>query len=240
MNKKTKIFYIFLTLFVIFFVWESLSLIINEEMILPSPFVVLVKSFSVITSKNFLSSFCMTFFRCLISFALSFVIAMVFALLSKKSEKAKIMIEPIITIIRSLPTLAVILILLIWTSSKVAPIIVTMLVVLPTLYTNIYENLSEINPELIEMCKFYKLSQKQIIFKFELPVILPPMLLTIGSGIALNLKLMVAAEVIVQTSNSLGMIMYNYQNHILTANVMAVVLVIVMTGLLIEQIFRIL
>ncbi len=237
-RKKTLNFVILaVTVAVILLLWTVAALAINSEYILPDAWQTLLAAVSLFKSKGFYVSLCGTFLRAVISFLISFSVAFAFAFFAYKSETFKKSIAPFIKIIRALPTVAVVLLLLLWTSSKVAPVIVTMLVVLPTLYTDLCNAFAGIDKETVEMCKCFAVSRKDILFKVEIPQALPPTLYSAGAGLSLNLKLMVAAEVLAQTANSMGYLLNTAKIYFEIADMLALVVVTVVIGTVIESVF---
>ena len=237
MNKKTVFLNIaipIITVIVILTIWLIASLSVADEILLPTPFAVLKEFIELFSEGRFYLGYFYTLLRSVLAFLISFLIAFILAILVKILPVSRKVIGTIIPIIRALPTIAVVLLLLLWTSSNVAPIIVTMLVVLPTVFTNLLEAINEVDDEVIEMCKVYKIDKKRQIFEVYIPMVLPTMVVVIGSGLSLNLKLMVAAEVLSQTVNSLGLLLQESKIYFETANMFALVLVSVITGLILE------
>jgi ABC-type nitrate/sulfonate/bicarbonate transport system permease component len=114
-----------------------------------------------------------------------------------------------------------------------------MLVVLPTLYVNLTGAISSLDKDVLEMCNLFNVDKKKTFYKVIVPGVAPQVLTATGAGISLNLKLMVAAEVLASTAKSLGGLL-NYSNYNLqTANMIALVVVTVIVGLLIEKIFNV-
>ncbi|MBR2614132.1 MAG: ABC transporter permease subunit [Clostridia bacterium] len=237
MNKKTAIFNIvvpILTVVVIFAVWLISSISVADEIILPTPFAVFEEVIELLKTNRFYQAYFNTLLRSVIAFLVSFVLAFIFAIMSKFSSILRKIIETIVPIIRALPTIAVVLLLVLWVDSKVAPVIVTTLVVLPTMYTTLLEGINEVDSDIIEMCKVYKISKKRQIVEVYTPMILPTVIVAIGTGLSLNLKLMVAAEVLSSTVRSLGSLLQESKIYFETANMFALVLVSVITGLIFE------
>lgn len=218
-------------------IWGVSAKILGKEYILPTVSSTFRSMFAMFGKSTFYRALFFTLLRSVIAFALSFSIAFVFAYFSKKSDAFRKIISPIIGIMRALPTVAVILILIVWTNSYVAPVIVTMLVVLPTVYVSVYNSVSVIDEEQIEMCRLFGMSDKTILFKVQIPQILPPMLLSVGTGLSLNLKLMVAAEVISATSRSIGALLNNASYLAEISDMLAIVVVTVALGLITESVF---
>ncbi len=240
LNKWLNLILPILAVLSIFAVWAVASAVVDSEYILPSIGQTAKAFFELFGSGKFYLALLMTFVRSLIAFVLSYVLAFALALLAKTSDKAERILAPIISVIRALPTIAVVLLLLFWTNSFVAPIIVTMLVVLPTTYTGARNTLDGVDSGAIEMCKVFSVSKKDVFYKVLLPQITPPALKLLGSGLSLNLKLMVAAEVLSATASSIGNMLnfakYNFE----VANMLALVVVVVIIGVAIEGLFNML
>lgn len=238
--KTKKIFINLIPLFTVIFVivlYALLSYVINNDLLLPSLKSVFFELKNILCSGAFYVAFSGTLIRSIISFVLSFIISIFLAILSSNFIVARKIIAPIISILRAIPTVAVVLLLLFWTSNNIAPIIVTMLVILPTLFTNAKNSISSIDTKTINALKLFNVSKNKILYKVIVPQIMPDMLYSAGNGLSLNIKLMVAAEVLASTGKSLGN-MINIANYNLEiANMMALVLISVLSCVIIEYLF---
>lgn len=238
-TKKTlKILLPIITVVCIFLIWGILSAIINREALLPSVWDTFLALTDVFSHTEFYLSLLGTLLRSLIAFIISFLLAFILAYYSNKSQNFKLAITPIIRIFRALPTIAVVLLLLVWTNSQVAPVVVTMLVVLPTLYTNLLTAIGEVDKEALQMLKTFNVEKSKVLKRVVIPQIAPPMLVAMGAGLSLNLKLMVAAEVLSYTSQSIGYYLKISQLYDATATMIALVIVTVVMGVLIEWAFN--
>lgn len=138
------------------------------------------------------------------------------------------------SVLRAFPTLVIALWLVAFAPSRVVACVVAGLVMLPTLFSELSALLGEIDPDLAEMAKLYRVPAKRVLFSFYIPVVLPSAVKLAGAGLALTLKLMVAAEVLAQTANSLGGLMNLAKTYLETAELLALLLVTVAAGLLFE------
>ena len=86
------------------------------------------------------------------------------------------------------------------------------------------------------MLNFYKVSKKTQFSRYIIPTIIPSLIETIGSGLALNIKLMVAAEVIAGTAKSIGQLMNQAKVYFETANLFALVIIVIVVAVGIELI----
>ena len=241
MKNKQKAINVILTIlpFVcIIILWAVVAILVNNAKVLPSMVETLKAFVALFSHAEFYLAFFGTLLRAIVAFFCSFIITFLLALTCKQKRNAIKIVQPIIALCRALPTIAVVLLLVIWTNSQIAPVIVTMLVVLPTVFNGVMSAFNTIDNELIETCKVFKVTKKDIFKKVQFPQIFPEMLTVIGSGLSLNIKLMVAAEVIAFTSNSLGHYLLLSNLYDATATMMALVLCTVITGLTIEFIFN--
>ena len=241
-NRVLNISLPVITVAAILLLWAAAAMIADKDY-LPSVGETFIAAAKLITgagayeSAVFYRAFFGTLFRSVIAFLISFALAFVAAFSAYKSENAKRALKPLIVIIRALPTIAVVLLLVLWTNSHVAPVIVTFLVVFPTLYNNLYAALCGIDKELNEMCKVFGVENKKRLKKVVFPQIAPEFVSAAGAGLTLNLKLMVAAEVLAQTARSMGYLLNTSKAYFEYPTMLALVLVTVVTGLIIEWAF---
>ena len=95
--------------------WAVASLAVDSEFILPSVSQTVNSLFSVMGKGAFWVALFNTLLRSLIAFIISFIMAFILAVISYKSAMLDGVISPLISIMRALPTIAVVLLLLFWT-----------------------------------------------------------------------------------------------------------------------------
>ena len=231
----SSIFFV-LTITGVILLWSLFARLINSEYILPTV-IQTVKAFPNLIKGGLFSALLGTLFRSFIAFLISFILALVLAILSSKSKIGRYIINPLSAITRALPTIAIVLLLLFWTTSKIAPMVVTTIVVFPTVYTGILNALNSFDKDLYSVSKVYNIPRKQMLFKVYLPQIMPDMLILIGANLSLNIKLMVAAEVLSQTANSVGFMLNSAKAYFEISSMLAIVVLTVAIGLCLELVF---
>lgn len=242
-DKKSKLLNFIipmLSILCLIAVWSIASKTVDDKQVLPSFFDTVKRFFSLFTYGEFYSAYFGTLFRSLISFIISFLLALLLVWAFQKHKIIKKFFAPIMAIIRVLPTIAVVLLLVLWTNTFVAPIIVTILVVLPTTFVNLSNAFESVDSDAVKACEFFSVSKKEIFLKVQLPQVAPALFYSIGAGLSLNLKLMVAAEVLAFTASSIGNFIYLANLYDQTITMMALVLSVVISGLIIELIFSLL
>ena len=225
------------TVAVLFAVWEIAARAVNSEYILPTVTQTFSAAIKLFGTAEFYAALSGTLGRTCAAFAISFVLAYLLAFAAEKSAVAKNIISVIIAIIRVLPTVAVILLVLFWTSSDIAPIIVTSTVVLPATYGAATEALDVVDEDALMCCKAFGVSAKDVFFKVKLPQIAPSLCRSAGRGLSLNLKLMVAAEVLAATAKSIGNMMNDGNYYLEIPKLFALVISVIVAGLIVELVF---
>ncbi len=242
MKKTNKIFNLILPIFTIGFlliVWSMVAVAEDNDYVVPTVSQTMQEFARLFGEKKFYLALSSTLLRSIIAFLLSFLISSILAYLANKKLWVEKIVLPIISITRTLPTIAIAWLLLFWTNNQVAPVVITMLVVLPTSYTQIKSALDSVNKTTIEASKVDGADWLNSFFKIEIPQIAPDLFSVIGSGLALNFKLMVAAEVLSATIKSLGN-MINMATPFYVARTLALSIVVLILGLLVEFLFNML
>ena len=241
MKRFNKVFNLILPLLTIgglVLIWAVGARINGNEYVLPSVTKTLSEFFALFLKTKFYYAIFSTILRSLIAFLISFLISFMLAYPSSKSQKIEKLILPFISIIRAMPTIAIAWLLLFWTNTQVAPVVITMLVVMPTTYTQVKNALDTVNKTSLEAGRVDGSDEKNIFFKIELPQIAPELYSVIGSGIALNFKLMVAAEVLSTTVKSLGSMLNASSYAFEVATTLALTIVVIILGLIVEFLFN--
>ena len=217
--------------------WIIAYYAVGNDYVIPSFSDTFASLFKCFTESSFWLAFLNTALRTVSAFLISFALALVTVALSKLSSAARAFINPVMVLLRTLLTLAVILILLIWSNAKVAPVIVTVLVLFPLLHTQILTAADGVDCELCEMLKAYNVPCSRRLFKVYVPLISSDVLPQTGATLSLGLKVMISAEVLSNTYSSLGGLMQTARAYLEMPRLAALTLTAIFLGLLIDLIF---
>ncbi|MDE7307041.1 MAG: ABC transporter permease subunit [Clostridia bacterium] len=220
-------------------VWLIAYYSVGNKLIVPS-FTEAVKSFwNYLGDGAFWIAVGNSFGRALLSFVISFVLAAACAALAIFSNSFKAALKPVMVVIRTLPTMAVVLIILKVTlgNKTMSPVIVTSLVLLPMIYAQIIAAAEGIDGGIKQMARVYGISKKERLFKIYLPLVSPNILSQTGANISLGLKVLISAEVLVNTARGLGGMMQSSSAAAEVANLAALTLAAIVLGLLVELAF---
>ena len=192
-------------------VWWIAYLAADNELIVPALSDCIVKTWKLLGDGWFWQCFFATLGRVVLAFCISFVPAAFFAVIAYLLPAFARFLTPIVAVLRSLPVLAVTLILLIVFGAGGAPVAVAFLSLFPTLYTGILAALSGIGKELLDVGRVYGASVKNRVFRVYLPLSAPYILREAVGALSFALKLVVSAEVVASTAKSLGGMMQEAQ-----------------------------
>lgn len=215
-------------------VWLVAYYSVRNDYIVPSLTDTAASFFGCFAEKSFYVGLGMTTLRTAEAFLLSFALAALCAALSLASRIFAAVLKPVMVILRTLPTLAIVLVLLVWTTPKTAPVIVTFLVLFPVMYAQMTAAAGDIGGELREMAQAYSIPKKERVFKIYLPLAAPNVLAQTGADFSLGLKVTVSAEVLASTWRSLGGLMQTARIYVNMPRLAALTVVSVILGLIFD------
>lgn len=219
--------------------WVIVYYSVGNPLIVPSFTATAQSFFSLLADGGFWLALANTFARTLLAFVISFAVAMGCTALASLSKCAKAFINPITVVLRTLPTMAVILLILKATQGNrtLSPVIVTVLVLLPMIYSQALAAVGDIDAGLIEMAEAYSLSRRDRLFRIYLPLIAPNILSQTGANLSLGLKVMISAEVLANTAKGLGGMMQQSSIAAEIAELAALTVASVILGLIVDLAF---
>ena len=222
----------------LFIVWSLAATLVGKEIILPNPVATLTRLFHLLTSGGFWTHLGATLSRGLISFGLSFLAGLFIGLLSGLNPSFKTFFHLWLTVIRSTPSMALILLALIWFESDAVTLFVTFLVVFPLITQNVTEGLAQVDPQLKEMARLYRVRFPTILYRMYLPAILPYLATAAAAGLGLTWKVMIAAEVLAYPRLGIGARMDTARTYLQTPEVFAWTIVVIAISLFFDRILN--
>lgn len=215
-------------------VWACLYQAAGNELLVPSLFACFAEMGELFVSGSFWIALLMSLLRALEAFVISFVFALIFAIVAYLVPSLEKFFAPLVSALRSLPVLAVLLILLSVLSAGQAPVAVAFLSLFPMLYTGILAALSGIDKQIIGISRVHGTPLWRKVTRIYLPLTAPYILRESGGAIAFSLKLIVSAEVLASTAKSLGGMMQEAKVYAEIPQLFALVFTTFLIGLLLE------
>ncbi len=217
-------------------VWSILGRVINNPILFPDPFSVIKALFNLLFVKEFYLSIMNSIFNIGLGLILGIILGLALAIVSYKSILLKEIIIMPINIIKSTPIASIVIILLVWFTSKSLPIIVVMLIVVPTIYFSAYEGLMNVDIKILELSKVFNVDKKKIIKFVYLDKLREFLYPSIVLSTGLAFKSGVSAEVIALVKNSIGENIYYSKLYLDTQDLFAWTITIILLSKVCERI----
>lgn len=203
-NIKGLLFSLFSFTIIIILWWVLAETRFQQTGILPTPINTLQIIAEEMRKDSFFKAIFSTLKRSFISFLISFTFASILATLAQFKRWIGNMLNPFIVLCRSMPTMALVLILLLAVGSSLLPTVVAFLVVFPLCYENMRAAINETDETLITMAKVFKIPKWRQVTGIYFPAMLPFIFSSIRAGFGLNIKVVISAEVMGLPSMSVG------------------------------------
>lgn len=227
-NKKL----IFLSSIILFIIWQIASMIIGSEVVLPSPYLTFKGLIEVIKSSDFLKIILSTLGRTFISFMLALITALFLGITSAFNKYVYNFMIPVLTVMRSLPTIGFIILALIWLSQSSAPILVGFVMSFPIFFDAIIGSILNLDKKILDMAKVYKIKKGNLIKSIYLPSISFAICRIMVSNFSLTMKLVIGGEVIGQPKYGIGTALFVEKNYLNTNMVFAWIILVIIIGII--------
>lgn len=225
-----KIIYNCIGIIILILLWFILSIIFNNELVVPKIPTVLKKMIIIFSKKNIYLTILTSIIKIIIIMFVSLAISIFFSLLSYKYQPFEYIIEPFINLIKTMPLITVIILIFMMFRMKYASVIATMLVSIPIMYEGILNALKSIDKDMLD--DLSTLTNPKSIFSIihiHIPIIFTYIKTSLAQSFGLGFKVMLMAEYISPMNNTLGAEMRKYYNN----NEMSAVYCIVIISIII-------
>lgn len=236
--KKFNFIYSLAAVILMWAVWLIAATAVKNEYLIAPVGESVKEFFALFANAFFWRALGHTFARTVVAFAISFTFALACACLAAAFKPFAAFMSPVTAFFRTLPTMAVLLLILVWLTPRTAPVAVAMLVLFPMLYAQLSEGLAGVDGGLLQMAKAYKIPVRRRITSIYLPHLAPLALTQTGANLSFGLKLIISAEVMASTRTALGGMLSEAQAYINLPRIAAVTLVAVISGIITEIVFR--
>ena len=216
--------------------WQAGAMAIDQRIILVSPLTVLARLTELVPTLDFWGAIGYSLVRISAGFLLGVAAGTLLAALSARFRRVEELLAPALLAIKSIPVASFIILALILFSSKNLAVLISFLIVLPVLYTNLLSGIRAADPQLLEMARVFRVPARGIRYVY-LPQVLPYFRSACGSALGLCWKSGIAAEVIGMPDGSIGEQLQQAKIYLNTPDLFAWTLVIVLVSLIFEKVF---
>ena len=217
-------------------IWQIVAVAINQDIVLTSPIQTIQTLFSLAQSREFWVSIGRSLLRIFVGGALAFTFGSLLAFLSFKYKLVKLLFEPLISTIKSIPVASFVILLLIWVRTPYLSISISFLMALPIIYIAVLEGLLGTDQKLIEMANVYQIHGWYRVKAIYLSQLMPSLKTATSLAMGFCWKSGIAAEVIGLPTFSIGEHLYNAKVYLDTPALFAWTLVVIVMSVLGEKI----
>jgi NitT/TauT family transport system permease protein len=178
--------------------------------------------------------------RGFLAFLISLLLGYILAYISYKSEIFKELISPLISFLRSIPTISVIIIVIMIVDLKLISYTIVSLIIFPMIYQNLLHSFENIDNELIMINKMDNINPIKNFFLFIFPITLSGLLNAIIQTLGLSIKIQIMSEILTGSTKikGIGLLINNYRTNLEIENVFALTLMIILFVYIIELLVK--
>ncbi len=226
------------SVFILFIIWIIASILIDNEIVMPSPLLTLKAFFGLFTQGNQLEAIFLTLFRLFVALLFASIMGVTLGVLSGLNTKIRYILRPIVTFLRTIPVISIVVILLIIFGFVITPYLITFLMIFPLIFQAISDGIENIEQEFIDVFKLEDDSIMDGVRYCYLPLIGPQIKTVLLQSAGLGIKVLVMAEYLSQTQNSIGNSLYLAKVNLDYASVFAWTLLLIIIVVILEQFIR--
>ena len=203
---SNKYFLIFAGILLLFAFWFLATLIFDKNsMIFPSPIVTFEALWKLLGIGYTYQCLAYSVLKMLIGFGLGFIIAFILAMIVRDNERLYVLFSPIITALKAIPTAAIVFLFVVLVDAEYAPCFLVMILSLPIIYEALVNGMKNIDPQILDAVRMDGGSGATKLFKVQLPLATPYLIVGIISSFSLSFKIEIMSEIVTgYTRNGLG------------------------------------
>jgi NitT/TauT family transport system permease protein len=230
--------YIITSIIIILLIWQATSVYIDNRLLFPSVGDIIKSMLEIAAQYKFITIILYSVIRGIKSFLISIIIAIIIAIISYFNKIVYNLILPILSVIKAVPTMAFIVLLLIWTSKEYAPIIIGIMISLPIFYDSILNIIINLDRNLLNMCDVYRISTADRIRDIIIPIVIIELFKVLSSTFSLIFKVVISGEVYSQPEYGIGTIIQLEKMQLNIANIISWIIIITIISYIFDLIFK--
>ncbi len=218
-----------------FAIWQIVATAVGQELLFPSPISVILRLFEMLGTIDFYKSVGVSVLRVTVGMLAGLAVGVLGGTLSAFFKPARDFFAPMLAIIKSTPVASFIILIVLWLNRDITPIVISAIMVLPIVWSNIEMGFCVTDKALLEMAKVYKIPRGKKISLIYLPSVQPYFISSMRSSLGLSWKAGIAAEVLLQPLISIGKQIFEAKYMLETADLFAWTAVVIILSVIIER-----
>ena len=217
--------------------WEVVDILVDNRLILAGPVRVGQALVEQLARPEFWLICGATTARIAVGFLLAFVVGCALAMLCYRSRTVRAFVDPIISLLKTVPMASFIIMLLIWVGTQMLTVYLSFLIVVPIVYTNMLTGLESTSKNMLEMARAFHLSRGRKFWYVYRPAFMPFLYSSCKLSLGMSWKAGIMAEVLAVPLMSIGKEMYTAKTFLDTPDLLAWTVVVMLLSLAFEKLF---
>ena len=216
-------------------IWFLVAKKVNLEVLFPSPASTIKALISLALTKDFWLTCALSVIRISSGLLIGALTAVILAGLSSVSPFINTLLSPMLTIIKATPIASFIILALLWIGREYVPTFITILIVLPVVWSSVYDSIKNIDKRYLEVGKVFGLTKMQKLKHIYIPSVFSSFLASFGTSVGLAWKAGVAAEVLCTPKYSIGTKLFESKKYIETPELFAWTATVIILSMIITK-----
>lgn len=221
-----------------FLVWQLISLLVGNDLLLVGPLETVKALIVHALEPGFWLACGGSVLRIGAGFVVGMLLGIFLAMLSAKKKWLEEVLEPVMTLLKTVPVASFVVLFLIWWKSAFLAVAISFCVTFPQLYMNTLSGIKSTDRQLLEMAQVFGVSGKDQFFYIFRPALKPFWDSAICMAAGMSWKAGVAAEVIGLPNYAIGERLYMSKIHLDTAGVLAWTVVVILLSVGFERLVK--
>lgn len=215
--------------------WQILAMIVGQELLLPTPLSVAKRLFEMSLTSSFYKIITHSLIRILAGIIFGTAVGILGGALTAYSRVARDIFAPLLAVIKATPVASFIILLVLYISRNSAPLIISLMMVTPIVWTGVEAGIIHTDKGILEMSAVYKMSAVSKIKHLYIPSATPYFLASLRSSLGMAWKAGIAAEVLLGPIISIGKMISDSKLSLETTDLFAWTAVVVILSVIIEK-----
>ena len=216
-------------------VWQLASVGMGNALLLPSPMQVLRCLLGMAATAQFWQTTLASIGRILLGVVLATMLGVILAVLTSQIKLLDWLIAPAMTAVQATPVASFTILVLIWLDRDYVPVLICGMMVLPVIWGSVSTGIRVTDRQLLEMAAVFRLSPAARLLRIWIPSVMPFFRTAFTSAMSLGWKAGIAAEVLTVPKASIGRMISEAKLYLLTEELFAWTLAVVLLSLLLQK-----
>lgn len=216
--------------------WQLLAMKLDQKLLLATPVDVAKTLGVLVKSQEFYSAIAYSMGRILLGLLIGAAVGTACALLAGRWHFMEVLFWPYFSAMKATPVASVVILCLVWLSSRRLSVFIVFLVVTPVIYTNILAGIKNLDLKMKDMARVFGINGLRRLLYVYLPELKTYIIAAFTLATGMAFKAGIAAEVIGTPVGSLGKMLYNAKVYLETPELFAWTLVIIVLSVVVEQV----